>query len=385
MNFLKQLLGGDPVKLTPTGKLLATLFCFSAIFIAAVITHALSPNSPILIASMGASAIILFIIPNSPLAQPWAFAGGQLISALVGMSCALFINDIIIAATAAVAGSVFLMLFTRCLHPPAAATALTPVMSGSAIISLGYYYAVVPIAINVAVMLAMAIIINRWLMGYDYPASVQVATQKSQTSGTTTFPVTSRHISETVMQQALAQTPHFMDVNTADLCKLFTQVQLQQGQEVIGKICCADIMHTPVISVEYGTEVEDAWQLMLQHQLKALPVLDNVRRVIGIVTWYDFFKFIDLHAYQNIDQKIRAFIRRTPDISTQKPEAVGHLMTSTVVTLAESCHIVGLIPLLVEAGHRQVPIVNNEKRLVGMIYQADLIAALYQQRVTESC
>jgi CBS domain-containing membrane protein len=31
-------------------------------------------------------------------------------------------------------------------------------------------------------------------------------------------------------------------------------------------------------------------------------------------------------------------------------------------------------------GHRQIPIVNNENRLVGMVYQANLIAALYNER-----
>jgi CBS domain-containing membrane protein len=72
-------------------------------------------------------------------------------------------------------------------------------------------------------------------------------------------------------------------------------------------------------------------------------------------------------------------VHRTPDVSTTKPEAVGHLMATTVTVCSETAHIAELIPLMANNGHRQIPIVNYERRLVGIVYQADLIAALYHQ------
>ena len=54
-------------------------------------------------------------------------------------------------------------------------------------------------------------------------------------------------------------------------------------------------------------------------------------------------------------------------------------MTSTVSILPESTHIADLIPLISNQGYRQIPIVNSENRLVGMVYQANLIAALYNE------
>ncbi|HEX7515607.1 MAG TPA: CBS domain-containing protein, partial [archaeon] len=78
-------------------------------------------------------------------------------------------------------------------------------------------------------------------------------------------------------------------------------------------------------------------------------------------------------------EKFRAFIRRTPNITTDKPESVGHIMTRAVSVLPESTHIADLISLMSNQGYRQIPIVNNENRLVGMVYQANLIAALYNE------
>jgi CBS domain-containing membrane protein len=77
----------DPINLSLKAKLISVVSCFIAILLTAWITQASSSNTayPIMVASMGASAVILFITPNSPLAQPWPLVGGQLISAIVGV------------------------------------------------------------------------------------------------------------------------------------------------------------------------------------------------------------------------------------------------------------------------------------------------------------
>src|SRR5215217_3370378 len=56
---------------------------------------------PVLIAPMGASAVLLFAVPASPLAQPWSIIGGNLISALIGVTCARYVGDPMVAAALA--------------------------------------------------------------------------------------------------------------------------------------------------------------------------------------------------------------------------------------------------------------------------------------------
>ncbi len=71
-----------------------------------------------LLASMGASAVILFAMPHSPVARPWPLVGGHLISASVGILCARWIPQLWVAAAVAVGLSIFAMHLARCLHPP---------------------------------------------------------------------------------------------------------------------------------------------------------------------------------------------------------------------------------------------------------------------------
>lgn len=352
----------DPVNLSFKAKLLTTLAAFLAIVTTAWLTQWFSTETQLLlVASMGASAVLLFIVPNSPLSQPWQFVGGQLVSALSGVLSAEFLADKMLAAGFAVGLSIFLMLLLRCLHPPGAATALTPVLSP---IPLGYGFILFPVAINVLVFFMMAVLLNRLLLKNQYPLMPKQETKNNAQ-----------------VKQVLNDMDTFMDISVDDLTKLLALAEKNNFKQHKANITCGDIMMKDVFSVEYGTEVEDAWHIMLSNKLKAMPVLDKSHRVIGIITWADFFKFVDLNNQQNLQEKFMAFIRKTPDISTNKPEAVGHIMTNKVAVLMESAHIVELIPLMSKDDIRQIPIVNNELRLVGMVYQTHLIAALYDEQL----
>lgn len=376
VQFIYFFIVGDPINLSFKGKLLSFISCFSAILIIALGTQQLSIGTafPIIVASMGASAAILFIIPHSPLAQPWPLVGGHLISAIIGIACAQWFANIAISSACAAGSSILAMLLLRCLHPPGAATAIAPILANASGGSLDYGFVLMPVGLNVAIMLVTAIVINRWVLRHDYPiipGKQNSIVKPSQKTG----------ISDQDLKLALENMDMFMDVSSGDLRKLLVDAEARSFKRFKGNITCADIMVRDVPAVEYGTEVEEAWNIMHKQKLKSMPVVDRARRVIGIITWNDFFKFINLSAYDSFQDKFRAFIRRTPDVSTDKPESVGHIMTTSVSVLPESTHIVELISLMSIQGFRQIPIVNNENRLVGMVYQANLIAALYDEQL----
>ena len=52
--------------------------------------------SPWIVASMGATAFLLFVLPSSPMAQPWAVIGGSCISAFVGVACSQFVHELLL-------------------------------------------------------------------------------------------------------------------------------------------------------------------------------------------------------------------------------------------------------------------------------------------------
>jgi CBS domain-containing membrane protein len=136
--------------------------CLGILLTALVCTFWLGTSgaAPLLIAPIGASAVLLFAIPASPLAQPHAIIGGNLLSALVGVTCAHFVPLPILAAALAVAGAVAAMAICRCVHPPSGAVALTAVIGGPHIVGSGYGFVLVPVLLNSVLLVLAALAYN---------------------------------------------------------------------------------------------------------------------------------------------------------------------------------------------------------------------------------
>lgn len=367
-----------PVQLNDWVKTVATFTCLIAIFATAVITQITVGHAPILLASMGASAVIVFVVYSSPLAQPWSFFGGHMLSGLVGVFVAFYVQDPVLASALAVSLSVLVMLTGRCLHPPGAATALVPVLNATHTVAPDFAFLLAPLGLNVVSMLFFTLIINRMVLQRPYPASIKLSTIEGDSS---LIPDTLIGISQADIEQATKDFKQFIDVGVDDLSQIFTRLQLLQFEKQLGLITCGEIMQTNILTAEYATEVESAWILMHEQGLKVLPVLDRARRVIGIVTRYDFLKNLKMTPYDTFEDKWLAFIKRSSSTSTDKPEAIGHIMTHKVKTLPTTAHIAELIPLVVREGHHHVPIVDHEDRFVGLVFQNSLIAALFNLTV----
>tara|TARA_R110002050_G_scaffold1244_5_gene8816 strand:- start:119702 stop:120682 length:981 start_codon:yes stop_codon:yes gene_type:complete len=142
-------------------------------------THLLSPASVLIIASLGATAVLVFAVPHGILSQPWPVIGGHLVSAFIGVSCHKYLPETAISAGLAVGLAVGAMYYLRCIHPPGGATALTAVVGGPDIFNLGYSYLVFPLLVNVLVLVAVAILFNYLFSWRRYPLHLNAKHFKS--------------------------------------------------------------------------------------------------------------------------------------------------------------------------------------------------------------
>lgn len=171
-------------------------------------------SSLAIMASMGATAVLLFAIPHSPLSQPWPVIGGNLISGAIGITCALYIDPIWLAASLAVGLAIISMVYLNCLHPPAGATALLTVVGNESIHEMGYQFLLTPVLLNLILILAIAIGFNALFHWRHYPVFLQKSAPPTAES-TETF-------SHADFLAALKEIDSFVDIHETDLKRILT-------------------------------------------------------------------------------------------------------------------------------------------------------------------
>ncbi len=118
-------------------------------------------NTIFLVGSFGASAVLIYGVPQSELSQPRNLIGGHILSACIGITVYKYIPlEISLLSALAVSLSIVLMHFTRTLHPPGGATALIAVIGSSQIHELGYQFVMTPIATGAFILLIIALAVN---------------------------------------------------------------------------------------------------------------------------------------------------------------------------------------------------------------------------------
>ncbi|HSW04804.1 HPP family protein [Aquabacterium sp.] len=336
-----------------------------------------------LVAPLGASAVLVFGVPASPLAQPWAVLGGNTVSALVGIFSVHWLAPPALQAASAaqaVAGlptpvvaavgtalAIGAMLALRCLHPPGGAAALLTVLGGVT----DWRFALFPVALNSLLLVAAGMVYNP-LTGRRYPH----AQREPAAAAGGALLATPPRFTEADLDAALAQYNQVLDVPRDDLQHLLEQAELQAHGRRLAALRCSDVMTRGPICVEFGSPLQEAWSLLRRHRIKALPVVDKRHRVVGIVTLADFLRAADLDVYDGFDDKLKRLIRATPGVHSDKPEVVGQIMTRQVRVASADRSLAELVPIFSSTGHHHIPIISGGERLVGIVTQTDLVVAL---------
>nr|WP_200892480.1 HPP family protein [Aliterella atlantica] len=135
-------------------------------FIAIATTAYLSTktNTPLLMAPFGATSVLIFGVPDSPLAQPRNVIGGNIVAALVSLSILYLFGSHPWAMGLAVATAIGMMQFTRTVHPPSGAVALVVMMTNPS-----WQFLLTPVLEGSIILVLCAVVFNNLADERSYP------------------------------------------------------------------------------------------------------------------------------------------------------------------------------------------------------------------------
>ncbi|MGV1927337.1 HPP family protein [Agrobacterium tumefaciens] len=332
----------------------------------------LDPSLPAMIAPMGASAVLLFAVPSSPLAQPWSILCGNIVSAFVGVTVALLVPDIFLASALAISLAIAAMMALRCLHPPSGAVALTAVLGGPAVHSLGYGFILWPVAGNSLILLILALVYNN-ATGRAYPHGLRLGKASHGTADPT--PIQKIGFSSADLDEVLKEYDEVLDIDRDVLEMILRKTELRSWRRRALHLDCASVMSRDVVGVAPDDSLRHAHSLMRNRHFKALPVTNDRAEILGIVTQTDF---LEKASWRNGRPSI-GFLQRLRLILSGESapnDTVKDIMTSPVRTVQPETAIEEAIIRFAEEGLHYLPVIDANGKMVGILSQSDVMVAM---------
>lgn len=303
---------------------------------------------PFLIAPLGASAFLIFAVPNSPLAQPWSAIVGNVLSALVALCVIRLLPHPQLAAPLAVAGAVVAMTAARAMHPPGGAVALLIALTAGTTPPAGFSFALLPVGLDTALLVLLAIGYNR-ATGRKYP--FRQPPEESPHGTRDMRPDRRLGLSADDLGGILQRLNLAANIGTEDLARLIGAAEAEATARHLGGLTAGDVMSHDLVTVSPGTRADALADLFRARRFKTLPVVAADGRYLGLVSQTDLLGL--------------------PDARTE----AGQILSDAFRTVDVATPLAPLLEILADGGQQSVPVLKDD-HLAGLVTRTDMIGAL---------
>ncbi|NOD82632.1 HPP family protein [Ruegeria sp. HKCCD6119] len=329
-----------------------------------------------LVAPFGATSVLLFAVPNSPLAQPWSAVVGNTVAALVGVAVCMTIADPALRVALAVGLAITATILCRALHPPAGAVAMTAALNPEAIAQLGFWFALAPIAVGTCVLVILATVYAR-ITGRRYP--FRQFDDPSNNQSEAKNPSERLGLSEEELAGILERYRHSFNLGVEDLARLISAAELQAATHVTAPLTAKDVMSSSLITVGPETALGEVAELFKRHRFISLPVVGNDEKFLGVI----FQMHLIRQAREDAIRLKRGYfstLNHLLDRKREMPVTAGDIMEVAGPRVTTNSPLGVLLPMMAVEDVDAVPVLEYD-RIVGIVTRTDLIAALARAAV----
>lgn len=196
--------------------------------------------------------------------------------------------------------------------------------------------------------------------------------------------MTERHhpdLSHEDFQNALKELGSYIDVTLEDLMHINRLAEKHAMLRQAEKLLVSDIMTRDVVSVTPDTSLRAAARLLLENRISGLPVIDEQRQVIGIVTEADFLTAMGIpchHPAHNLWQTLETMFKHQAKTGDM-PDTVQEIMARQVITTGLESTVHDVIDTMKQHHVKRVIVTDAHQHIQGIITRSNLVKVLLQQ------
>jgi len=182
-------------------------------------------------------------------------------------------------------------------------------------------------------------------------------------------------ITEEDLRAALSEIKGYVDITVEDLMRIYVLALEHARVRLAQKIPVSAVMTTNVISVRPDADVHEVTRLLGENKVSGLPVVDAENGVIGLISEADVLSMTGVKREHTFRDVIRHVLGE-PVPGDRQGTRVQDFMTSPAITVKPDTDLRDAARILDEKRIKRLPVVDDEKRLVGIISRADIVRAM---------
>jgi CBS domain-containing protein len=181
-------------------------------------------------------------------------------------------------------------------------------------------------------------------------------------------------LSDDDVYQAMRDIPGYLDITPEDFRHIYTIACRKAFQRIMQSIRAKDIMTAKVVSVTYATPLEEVAHLMGHEGVSGLPVVDESRKVVGVISDKDFLRALGEGSARNFMAVIaKCLSNKGCLVMPIRAHKARDIMTSPATTVGENATVLEINTLFHEKKINRVPVVDSAAVLTGIVTRGDLL------------
>lgn len=188
-------------------------------------------------------------------------------------------------------------------------------------------------------------------------------------------------LTEEDLREAIKELGTYIDITEKDLKLIFDLALRIARQRCAHSWLAREIMTREVVTVTADADIYEAGRLMIKHKVSGLPVIDNQRQIIGMITQADLLSLAGVPKGHVFNEVVMRYVLHRPSPQLRTAKRVGDIMTKDVVTVSPETTVKTIASILNRKGIKRVPVVDNEGRILGIVSRADIVKIVCEEAV----
>jgi CBS-domain-containing membrane protein len=185
--------------------------------------------------------------------------------------------------------------------------------------------------------------------------------------------------SEEDLRAALRELKTYVDITEEDLKNIY-EIALRHARErVASQVPVRDVMTTTVVTVKRDADLHEAARLLSENRISGMPVVDDDKHVIGVVSEADILILAGMKKEHTFRDVLRNVLGE-PVPARAGGSRVQDVMSFPALTITADEDIRKAAVILDERRIKRLPVVDAQRKLIGIISRADIVRAISKRK-----